>query len=44
MPDNALYYHAAYATAAMLYAGYALSLIWRARRIRRKSGNGAFEA
>ena len=34
MPDNAQYYYAAYVSAAVLYAGYILSLAWRARRFR----------
>ena len=35
MPDTAGYYHAAYVAAGALYAGYALSLWWRARRLKR---------
>lgn len=35
MPDTAAYYYAAYAAAAALYAGYIVSLWWRARRPRK---------
>jgi hypothetical protein len=41
MPDNAVYYHAAYAAAAVLYGGYVVTLVWRARRYgKREMGNG----
>lgn len=33
-PDTAAYYYAAYVVLAVLYAGYALSLWWRARRVK----------
>ena len=33
MPDNAGYYYAAYVVAAVVYALYAASIWWRARRI-----------
>lgn len=33
MPDNAAYFHAAYVVAAVLYAGYAIGLWVRARRV-----------
>jgi hypothetical protein len=36
IPENAGYYHAAYAVALVLYAGYAGSLWWRRRRIRER--------
>lgn len=36
MPDTSTYYHAAYAAAAVLYAGYVLSLWIRARRVRER--------
>jgi len=36
MPDTFSYYHAAYLLAALLYAGYALSLWLRARGVRRR--------
>jgi heme exporter protein D len=37
MPDNASYYHAAYAISVVVYAVYALS-VWRRRRsLRRRS-------
>ncbi|MGI9076357.1 MAG: hypothetical protein ACR2G6_03370 [Gemmatimonadaceae bacterium] len=36
MPDNAAYYHAAYALAATIYAVYAASIWWRARRVRER--------
>lgn len=32
MPDNAGYYHAAYIVAAVLYGGYVMSLLLRARK------------
>jgi hypothetical protein len=31
MPDNAVYYHAAYAAAAAIYVLYAASIWWRGR-------------
>jgi hypothetical protein len=34
MPDNAVYYHAAYIAAAVIYGGYVVSLILRSRRAR----------
>ena len=34
MPDTSPYYRAAYTAAAVLYAGYVLSLWIRARRVR----------
>ena len=36
MPDNAGYYHAAYALAATVYAAYGVSIWWRARRVRER--------
>jgi hypothetical protein len=36
MPDNAGYYHVAYAATLVLYTGYALSLIWRRRALARR--------
>ncbi len=33
-PDNAGFYHAAYAVAAVVYVGYALSIRVRARALR----------
>ena len=36
MPDNAIYYQVAYAVAGVVYAGYIVSLVVRARRIRRR--------
>jgi hypothetical protein len=39
MPDNAIYYHLAYAATLLLYGGYAFSLAWRrARLARRRAG------
>jgi len=35
MPDNAQYYHAAYAIALVIYAAYALSLARRRGKLRR---------
>ena len=32
MPDTMRYYVAAYGVASLLYAGYVVSLWWRARR------------
>ena len=34
MPENAGYYHAAYAAAAAIYTLYALSIWWRMRALR----------
>ena len=34
--DNAGYYHAAYAAAALIYAAYAASLWWRGRDLARR--------
>jgi hypothetical protein len=34
-PDNAIYFEAAYAAAAIIYAAYAISVWWRARRFAR---------
>jgi hypothetical protein len=34
-PDNAVYYHAAYAVIGVLYVGYALLLVRRRARVRR---------
>jgi hypothetical protein len=34
MPDNAGYYHAAYAVAALVYGLYAVSIWWRRRKLR----------
>ena len=31
-PNNAYWYHLAYAVAAVVYGGYAVSLWWRRRR------------
>jgi len=36
MPDTSAYYRAAYTAAAVLYAGYVLSLWIRARRVRER--------
>jgi hypothetical protein len=48
MPDNAVYYHAAYVVAAVLYGGYVVSLALRGRDAppqtagngKRETGNG----
>ena len=37
-PDNAGWYHAAYAVAGAILAGYVISLWWRARRVSAKGG------
>ena len=34
MPDNAIYYHAAYIAAGVVYGGYIISLLIRGRRAR----------
>jgi hypothetical protein len=34
MPDNAIYYHAAYIAAGVVYGGYIVSLLIRRRRAR----------
>jgi hypothetical protein len=34
MPENAVYYHAAYLAAAIVYGGYIVTLIVRGRRAR----------
>ena len=34
-PDTTTYFVAAYVAAGVLYAGYILSLWWRARRLRK---------
>lgn len=34
MPDNAVFYHAAYTAAAIIYGGYVISLVVRSRRTR----------
>jgi hypothetical protein len=36
MPDNAIYYQAAYVVAGVVYAAYVVSLVVRARRVRRR--------
>ena len=36
MPDNSFFYYAAYAAAAALYGGYAVSLVTRWRSVRRR--------
>jgi hypothetical protein len=33
-PDNAIYYQLAYVAAAVIYVGYALSIVVRRRRLR----------
>jgi len=35
IPDNAIYFEVAYVAAAVIYAAYALSIWWRAARLRR---------
>jgi hypothetical protein len=35
LPDNAGYFHAAYAMAALVYLGYAVLLVRRRSRVRR---------
>jgi len=37
MPDNAGFYHLAYAMAAGIYAAYALTIYWRWKRVRSKN-------
>ena len=36
MPDNAVYYQAAYVLAVTIYAAYGASIWWRARRVRER--------
>ena len=36
MPDNAVFYQAAYAAAGIIYGGYVVSLIIRRRRVRER--------
>jgi hypothetical protein len=36
MPDNAIYFQAAYAATVVLYAGYALTVVLRWRALRRR--------
>ena len=36
MPDNAVFYHAAYIAAAVVYGGYIVSLLLRSRRVRQR--------
>lgn len=47
MPDNAIYYHAAYIAAAVVYGGYIISLAVRIRRTnarrRRTGGDGGLQ-
>ena len=33
MPRNEAYYYAAYTLSALVYAGYAFSIWWRARKV-----------
>lgn len=40
MPDNAVYYYAAYGIAAVIYVAYAASLALRNRRVRREPSMG----
>ena len=35
-PDNAIYYHATYIAAALIYAAYTASIAWRHRALRRR--------
>ena len=37
-PDNGVYYHAAYAAAAVIFAIYTATIAWRLRGIRRRRG------
>jgi hypothetical protein len=41
MPDNAIYYQAAYAAIAILYVGYAVTLVLRRRALAKRAGRGA---
>ncbi len=36
MPDNAFYYHVAYVATLVLYVGYMISLVVRARALARR--------
>ena len=37
MPDNAIYYQLAYAAAAVIYVGYAISLVMRRRALQARA-------
>jgi hypothetical protein len=37
MPDNAIYYQVAYAAIAVLYVGYAVTLVLRRRALARRA-------
>jgi hypothetical protein len=41
MPDNVIYYQAAYAAIAVLYVGYALTLVLRRRALARRAREAA---
>lgn len=36
MPDNAIFYQAAYAAAILIYGGYVISLVVRGRQVRNR--------
>ena len=36
MPDNAIFYYAAYTAAALVYGGYVVALMVRSRRVRQR--------
>ena len=36
MPDNAIFYHAAYVAAAVVYGAYVVSLVARRRRVQER--------
>ena len=38
IPDNAIWYHLTYAIVAVMYGGYAASLWWRRRWLRKNKG------
>ncbi len=40
MPDNAVYYHAAYIATGVIYGVYVVSLLWRTRRARERLRGG----
>lgn len=41
LPDNAVYYHAAYAAGIAICVAYTVALSWRRKRVRRRGGHPA---
>ncbi len=44
MPDNSIYYHAAYVAAAIIFGAYAASVWWRGRRLRSVAPDGGHDS